>query len=128
MTVPALSKELRIYGRTRWPLMNDEWRKHKLASMLRMGARRMKTYWDGEETAVPHPHEIERIDALFGGKATHDDSEQDRALAARIAALEAQLAEVRALLAQDELAEAGEWPRTDRRNSSRHGRRSSDRS
>jgi|TARA_R100000306_G_C4344903_1_gene127158 hypothetical protein len=127
MTVASLKEPLRVYGKTRWPLMNDEWRKHQLASMLRMGARRFKTYWDGEETAVSHPHEIERIDSLMGRKASHDDTEQDRVLAARIAALEAQLAEVRSLLASDAMADGSEAPRGDRRGTHRQGRRASDR-
>lgn len=127
MTVASLKEPLRVYGKTRWPLMNDEWRKAQLASMLRMGARRFKTYWDGEETAVTHPHEIERIDSLIGRKARHDDTEQDRILAARLAGLEAQLAEVRALLAADEMAEHGQASRGDRRSLHRQGRRASDR-
>lgn len=124
----ALSTDLKTFARRKWPLTTDEWRKDKLASMLRMGRRRIKSLYEGERTARPRFDEVEKIKALIGQERPHDDAPEDRALAARIAALEAQLAEVRALLAQDELAEAGQWAREDRRNPSRHGRRSSDRS
>lgn len=123
----ALSAELKTFARQKWPLTTDEWRKDKLASMLRMGRRRVKSLYEGERSARPRFEEVEKIKALIGQGRPHDDAREDRALAARIAALEAQLAEVRALLAQDELADQGQWPREDRRNPSGHGRRSTDR-
>ncbi|WMT90116.1 hypothetical protein [Pelagibacterium sp. H642] len=129
MSIATLSLELRTYGRRRWPLTTDEFRKSRLADLLKMSARRMKSYWDAEQTAVPRGAEIERIRALIGNpKApTHDHIEADRALEARLAQLEEELAELRSLLVADAMADRGRQASGDRRKAQGSGRRSSDR-
>lgn len=126
----ALATELKLFARTKWPMTTDEWRKDKLASMLRMGRRRMKSLYEGERTARPRFEEVQKIRALIGEKEkahAEANARADRALETRIAELEAQLAEVRALLVADEMAEQGAPGSRDRRQSHRAGRRAADR-
>jgi biopolymer transport protein ExbB/TolQ len=126
----ALAVELKTFARSKWPLTTDEWRKDKLASMLRMGRRRIKSLYEGERTARPRFEEVEKIRALIRAQEkahAETNAQADRALEARIAELETQLAEVRALLVADAMAEGREQPRGDRRASHQQGRRASDR-
>eukprot|EP00873_Tetraselmis_striata_P020738 jgi/Tetstr1/441002/TSEL_029270.t1 len=111
-------------------MTTDEWRKDKLASMLRMGRRRIKSLYEGERTARPRFEEVEKIRALIGAEEkahaeTH--AQADRALEARIAELETQLAEVRALLVADAMADASGAATGNRRKAQGNGRRASDR-
>lgn len=48
----AISHDLRVYARRRWPLANDKFRKDRLASLLAVSARRIKSLWEAEESAV----------------------------------------------------------------------------
>lgn len=98
----ALADDLRTYAVKRWPTMNHEWRKAKLAAMLGMKVRRVRSYWDAEETLSPRLSEVERIKALLGQKEEADAA--DIALAKRISELEAQVAFLVSALAGDELA------------------------
>lgn len=126
----ALAVELKTFARTKWPLTTDEWRKDKLASMLRMGRRRIKSLYEGERTARPRFEEVEKIRALIGAEEkayAETNAQADRALEARIAELETQLAEVRALLVADAMADEGASASVERRSPRTHGRRASDR-
>lgn len=90
---------MRVYSRQRWPLANDKYRKSRLGTLLDMTQRRIKSFWEGEETAVPRPAEISRVETLTGIKiiaAAADQENRDdfMALQARVARLEAALAVV----------------------------------
>lgn len=105
----ALASDLRTYAVRRWPDMNHEWRKAKLASLLGMKVRRVRSFWDAEETLSPRVAEVEAINNLLGQKEeTYDEA--DRALAARIADLEAEVAALRKALASDQLASQSAAP------------------
>jgi hypothetical protein len=100
MSAAVISRELRIYGRQRWPLDNDKRRKERLAALLNLTGRRIKSLWEGAEAAVPRAHEVSAIERLIGkriGAAEEANSvrasqAEYRALEARIAALEAAFA------------------------------------
>lgn len=96
----AIAQELRFYARQRWPLANDKYRKQRLAGLLQMTARRVKSLWEGEQTAVARRSETDAIEALIGKRieAQIDEANRDtfRDLQSRIARLEA------ALFQQDE--------------------------
>ncbi len=62
----ALATDLRDYAVRRWPSMNHEWRKARLANILGMRLRRLRSYWDAEETMSPRLDEVEAIEALIG--------------------------------------------------------------
>lgn len=103
----ALADDLRAYAVKRWPTMNHEWRKAKIASLLNMKVRRVRSYWDGEESLSPRQQEVEAIKSLIGAEEEKAREEADRALAKRVAELEAQLAFVMAALASDTMATGG---------------------
>lgn len=103
-----LSTDLRIYAVQKWPTMNHKWRKAKLASMLGMNARRMKSLYEAENTARLRADEETKIIALLGQKQQVNNEASDRALAQRVAELEAQLADVVAALARDQMARGGQ--------------------
>lgn len=94
----ALADDLRTYAVKRWPTMNHEWRKAKLASLLGMRVRRVRSYWDAEETLSPREAEVAAIKTLIGQEDT------DAAFADRIADLEAQVAFLVAAIARDQMA------------------------
>lgn len=100
-----VASDLRIYAGQRWPTMNHKWRKARLASLLGMNERRVKSIYEAEQTARLRVDEEARIKALLGQKE-EASAASDRAFAERIAALEAELAGVRALV--DRLALAGD--------------------
>ncbi len=106
----ALADDLRAYAVKRWPTMNHEWRKAKLASLLNMKVRRVRSYWDAEETLSPRQQEVDAIKSLIGAEEEKARVEADRALAKRVAELEAQLAFVMASLASDQVAASGTAP------------------
>ncbi len=97
---PELAVQLRTYSVQRWPTMNHEWRKNKLASILRMKARRLASYWYAEESLSPRVDELEAILALL--KLPEEVIEREnlnelQALKERVARLEALLAQAGAL-------------------------------
>ena len=96
-----VATDLRIYAGQRWPTMNHKWRKARLASLLGMNERRVKSIYEAEQTARLRADEETRIKALIGRK---EGADADEAIAKRIADLEAQVATLAALLAGDEMA------------------------
>lgn len=126
----AIATNLRVYAGQRWPTMNHKWRKARLASLLGMNERRVKSLYEAEETARLRADEETRIKALLGQQEEVNATE-DKALAARLAELEAQVAFLLAALAGDELAAQGQAARAARkpahsRGPSMHGRRAAD--
>ena len=85
----AISHDLRVYARRRWPLANDKFRKDRLAELLKVSARRIKSLYEGEESAVIREHEAEAVRRLVGQAEANRNDLQD--LAQRIARLEAAL-------------------------------------
>lgn len=100
-----VAADLRSYAGHRWPTMNHKWRKARLASLLGMNERRVKSIYEAEHTARLRADEEARIKALIGQKEEADAA--DIALAKRIADLEAQVATLAALLARDTLEAEG---------------------
>lgn len=100
----ALANDLRVFAGQKWPTMNHKWRKNKLASMLRMSERRVKSIYEADPAARVRADEAERIRALI------NQEEADAALADRIAELEAQVAYLVAAISRDEMASAGTSP------------------
>jgi len=98
----ALAEDLRVFAGQKWPTMNHKWRKARLASLLGMTERRVKSIYEAEETARLRVDEEARIKALIGKKEEADV--EDQALAQRISELEAQVAFLVAALAGDQLA------------------------
>lgn len=93
----VLANDLRVFAVQKWPTMNHKWRKNKLASVLRMSERRVKSIYEADPSARVRADEAERIKALIREKEQADDA--DRSLTQRLARVEAELTEVRALLA-----------------------------
>lgn len=102
----AVATDLRIYAGRRWPTMNHKWRKARLASLLGMNERRVKSIYEAEETARLRVDEEARIKALIG-QEEEANAAADSALAKRIADLETQVATLMAALASDALAAEG---------------------
>lgn len=98
----ALATDLRVFAGQKWPTMNHKWRKARLASLLGMSERRVKSIYESEQTARLRADEEARIKALLGQK--EEANAADIALARRISELEAQVAFLVAALAGDELA------------------------
>lgn len=122
----ALANDLRTYAVRRWPSMNHEWRKAKLASMLGMRVRRLRSFWDAEETLSPRQSEVQAIKALIG-----QGEEEDAALSTRIAELEERVAFLLAVLDREEMEAASAEARfalgsTSERRGRLAGRRSTD--
>lgn len=104
----ALANDLRIYAGRRWPTMNHKWRKAKLASMLGMSERRVKSLYEADEAARLRADEEARIKALIGQKEEADaDADAYRALEARFVAMEAAFADLRAEVAAAALVRQG---------------------
>lgn len=92
MTTATLSTDLRVYATKRWPLDKDERRKERLAALLNMTKRRVRSFWENEPTAVPRGEEIDRIKTLIGVEESNIEEANRDAFAAlqeRIARLEA---------------------------------------
>lgn len=96
-----VSAALRAYSRKRWPLAADKFRKERLAQLLNISSRRVRSLWQAEATAaLDNEDEISRIERLTGvclrggqnGGAGHDTDFEDEPLAERLASLEAQVA------------------------------------
>lgn len=93
----VMADDLRVYARQRWPLANDKYRKARLATLLQVSSRRIKSLWEGEQSAVIRQSEAEAVRRLLGQKQIEEATRDDiAALQNRIARLEA------ALFAQDE--------------------------
>jgi len=115
-----VATDLRHYAGRRWPTMNHKWRKARLASLLGMNERRVKSIYEAEQTARLRVDEEARIKALIGEKE-EADAVEDTALAARISELEAQVAFLVSALAGDELAAGRETARRSSRAPSTAG-------
>jgi hypothetical protein len=92
VTTASLSTDLRVYATKRWPLDKDERRKERLATLLKMTKRRVRSLWENEATARPRGEEIERIEALISAEQEEIEEANRDAFAAlqeRIARLEA---------------------------------------
>lgn len=88
----AIANDLRVYARRRWPLENDKFRKSRLAALLKVSARRIKSLYEGEQSAVIREHEAEAVRRLLGQREIEEANRNDfQALQARIARLEAAL-------------------------------------
>lgn len=97
-----VAADLRMYAGLRWPMMNHKWRKARLASLLGMKERRVKSIYEADQSARLRADEEAAIKALIGKKEEADAA--DIALAKRISELETQVAFLVAALARDELA------------------------
>lgn len=107
VTTATLSRDLRVYAARRWPLDKDERRKERLATLLNMTKRRVRSLWENEGTARPRGEEIERIKALIGAEEEEAYAEAYRQMDARFAAMEAELAALRTAIAATALAGEG---------------------
>lgn len=110
MTTASISTDLRVYATKRWPLDKDERRKERLASLLNMTKRRVRSLWENEPTARPRGEEIERIEALVRVEQEQIEEANRDAFAAlqeRIARLEAVVLALTAEPDHDALAGAG---------------------
>lgn len=129
----AVATDLRIYAGRRWPTMNHKWRKARLASLLGMNERRVKSIYEAEETARLRVDEEARIKALIGQKEEADaDADAYRTLEARFMAMEAAFADLRAEIAAATLVREGGQTGRSRRDDTGAGqglsrRRSADR-
>ena len=116
MTDASLSTDLRVYATKRWPLDKDERRKERLATLLNMTKRRVRSFWENERTARPRGEEIDRIKALISA----DQTEIEEANRDAFAALQERIARLEAIVlayetAQDHQEVAGEGEGTQRR-------------
>lgn len=87
---------LREYASHRWPTMNHKGRMSRLAGVLQWGHRRVKAIYQNDPRARLRADEMAAIEALQQREIEGANRAEFKALADRIAALEA------ALLAQDE--------------------------
>ena len=108
----ALAQDLRTYAVRRWPTTNHKWRKARLASILGLTERRVRSLYEGEETAVLRQHEADAITNLIGAAREREIDEANAhdftALQARVARLEALLLEQEAAANRRALAATGE--------------------
>lgn len=111
----AISGDLRTYAVRRWPTANHKFRKARLADLLGMTERRVRSFWEATHDMSPRAEEVEAIKALIG------QEEADAALAERIAELEAQVAFLVSALAGDEMAAAGRAPHRPRNSGTGKG-------
>ena len=116
----ALSNGLREYAVKRWPTMNHEWRKAKIASMLGMKVRRVRSYWDGEEKLSARVDEVEAINALMNQPQSKlEEANQDA-----FAELQARIARLEAILLPQETS--GDYPAMAGLGAVNYGRRRTD--
>lgn len=102
----ALADDLREYAVKRWPTANHKFRKARLADILGLTERRVRSFWEANRDMAPRDDEVAAIKALIGQKE-QADAVADIALAKRIADLEAQVATLAAILARETLAAEG---------------------
>lgn len=89
----AIANDLRLYARKRWPMANDKFRKGRLATLLEVSERRIRSLWNGEETAVLRQGEVERIRKLVGQEQLEERNRVAfQELQSRVERLEALLA------------------------------------
>lgn len=122
MSAHAISVGLRTYAGKRWPTANAKFRKSRLADILGFSERRVRSYWEAK-AASPRDDEIDAINALIGQKEdAHAGA--NKALEARLAAVEADNAALRAEISRVRLAlEGGD---ADPKVGRLYGRRSGD--
>lgn len=72
VTATAISHDLKVFARQRWPLANDKYRKDRLAGLLGFTKRRIRSFYEGEETAVPRTRETDAIERLIGKRIGAD--------------------------------------------------------
>lgn len=88
----VIAQGLRVYARRRWPLENDKFRKLRLADLLGISARRIKSLYEAEQTAVIREHEADAVRRLLGQQKIEEANRAElEALKGRIARLEAAL-------------------------------------
>lgn len=87
---------MREYAGRRWPTMNHKGRMSRLAGVLRMGHRRVRSIYQNEFGVRLRADEMAAIEALRERQIEEANQNDFQALQARIARLEA------ALFAQDE--------------------------
>ncbi|WEK05742.1 MAG: hypothetical protein P0Y65_05665 [Candidatus Devosia phytovorans] len=102
----VLADDLRAFAGRKWPAMNHKWRKARLASLLGLSDRRIKSIYEAEQTARLRADEKAKITALIGQKE-EANADADRAVAERLAELEAQVAFLVSALARETLAAEG---------------------
>ena len=102
--MPAIARDLKVYARRRWPLDTDERRQDRLLRMLPgFTHRRIKSFYEGERTAVPRHDETEAVERLIGKKIGAPQSEADHVeqrLQAQIAASRAEYRDLEARIAR----------------------------
>lgn len=108
MSAHAISTGLRTYAGRRWPTANAKFRKARLADILGFSERRVRSFWEAS-AASPRDDEIDAINALLGQK---EDAYAgaNKALEARLAAVEADNAALRAEITRVRMALEGGDP------------------
>lgn len=85
-----ISSELKVFARRKWPLANDKYRKNRLADLLSLTKRRIRSLYEGEDTAVPRTTETDAIERLIGKKigaaAELEEAQHEHRTLAEIAA------------------------------------------
>jgi hypothetical protein len=129
MSANAIASDLRAYAVRRWPTANHKFRKARLADLLGFSERRVRSFWEAT-AASPRDDEVDAINALLGQKEGADEGAYE-AMAARLAAMEADYAELRAEMDRVRLAlegreEGGQGGASDGRGIRLYGRRAGD--
>lgn len=120
MITACLSTDLRVYATKRWPLDKDERRKERLAALLNMTKRRVRSLWENEGTARPRGEEIDRIKALI----SVEESNIEEANRDAFAALQERIARLEAIVLAYDAAQ--DHPEMARRGYGNYGRRRTD--
>lgn len=94
---------LREYAGRRWPTLNHKGRIARLAGVLGLGHRRVRSLYQNEPGLRVHADEADLIQALRG----QQDAVETPDVEARIAALEAQVSALRLALALGERVPVG---------------------
>lgn len=87
----ALADDLREYAVKRWPTANHKFRKARLAGILGLTERRVRSFWEANRDMAPRDDEVAAIKALIGTKESNIEEANRDAFAAlqeRIARLE----------------------------------------
>ena len=114
VTPAVVALELRTFARQSWPLENDKSRKELLRKAFRplvVTARRIKSLYEGEETAVPRGNETARIEEIIGhkiGAAAEGDTDAVRHSQENYRLLEARIAQIEAIYARIDPEHVGE--------------------
>jgi hypothetical protein len=127
VTAAVVALELRTFARQRWPLENDKSRKELLRKAMRplyLTARRIKSLYEGEETAVPRGSETARIEELIGhkiGAAAEGDADAVKHSQENYRLLEARIAQLEAIYARLDPEHVGEQVAAFRAQAHGHG-------